>query len=192
MPFARFKALLGPIAEKAKRFQPPRDHTERGQREALSYYRAKAISVLISEVSSAFMKREPDLISPEQGGPLSRAIPSAEPLKAILADTRRLCYEAPSVLQIELAGYEILSFMLDRFVPAMLSERPSTQDRKLIQLMLGQEPRPETRSEANSETGSEPKPEEALHQVTDFLSAMTDAEALSLYRRLRGIALPTT
>ena len=82
------------------------------------------------------------------------------------------------MLEIELAGYEVLSFLLDEFIAAV-SQGPKHDQKfdKILALL----PNPPT---------EETPLYERLLLATDYLSGMTDAFAVSIFRRLRGINLP--
>ena len=111
--------------------------------------------------------------------PLSEVLPSGPELEQIGKDTVRTCYQERSVLEIELAGYEVLSFLLDEFIPAV--RHRDGRDAKFDKLLALLPERPD----------DETSDFERLLLVTDYLSGMTDSFAVSLFRRLRGINLPT-
>jgi dGTPase len=155
---------------------PPRDPDERKER--ISYLRAKAINRLIDEVRDAFMEREAALAAGEvQPTGLTHGIPSAAALDDIKAFTLRTCYRSMGVVQIELAGYNVLHSLLDALVPAVLAESPSPRQDKLL-TVIPVRPRPEW--------GPYPR----LLRVTDYLSGMTDSYAVSVFQRLTGVRLP--
>ncbi len=180
VPYDLVRSCLISIAEKSRRFSEPAATDDRSeQKQNISYLRAKAINVLAGEVRQVFLDHEPQLLAGAVRKPLSELLPSSKALDAIIEATARTCYSERSVLEIELAGYEVLSFLLDEFVPA--ARAGSQADRK-NRMVLGLLP--------------EPLPEDAplyerLLRITDYLSGMTDAFAVSLFRRLRGINLPS-
>lgn len=182
VPFARAKELLEPLAA---RTVEKHGRTLRAQAEAedtndyVGFLRATAIGALVDEAVEAFLRHEPALLAGENVNALPKYGASAALLDAIKRDTRRLCYEAREVVEIELAGYEVVHHLLDVFVPAVLAGAPSAREKKLRQLLPAYATRAETR------------PFERLLAVTDYVSGMTDSYAVSLFRRLRGIELPT-
>jgi dGTPase len=182
VPFARARELLEPLAA---RTVEKHGRTLRAQAEAedtndyVGFLRATAIGALVDEAVEAFLAHEPALLAGANVNALPKYGSSAELLDAIKRDTRRLCYEAREVVEIELAGYEVVHHLLDVFVPAVLADAPTARERKLRQLL----PAYATRAEA--------RPFERLLAVTDYVSGMTDSYAVSLFRRLRGIELPT-
>jgi dGTPase len=93
--------------------------------------------------------------------------------------TETYCYSSRSVLEIELAGNQLIGSLLGEFIPAALQLPGQVRGKhaqKLLQLIS---PLPK---EADAYT--------RVLRVTDYVASMTDSYAVSLYRRLKGIALP--
>ncbi|MEL6187637.1 MAG: dGTP triphosphohydrolase [Myxococcota bacterium] len=176
VPFDEVEARLHAVATRdpTYRRRAPESRTE--QKEAIAYLRAKSINRLAAEVTEAFLALEQELLSGRLGRPLAEIIESAEALAEVTECTRRTCYKARDVVEIELAGYEVLSALLEDFVPAVLSEAPSLRQRKLLHLLPDGIP-------------VEATPYERLLRVTDHLSGMTDRYAIATFRKLRGINL---
>ena len=83
-------------------------------------------------------------------------------------------------MQIEIAGYNVLSELLHLFVPALLTENPSHKEKLVLKLFPYQ-------FTQFMETDS------AYFKILsalDFLSGMTDTYATEIYRRLKGIVIP--
>lgn len=165
---------LGPLASAGPGGLRPRS-VEDDDKEYVAYLRARAINTLIQEVTDTFLRREPEMMDGRFDAALTKEISSAPALSRIKKDTRRLCYEAKEVLEIELAGHDVLTHLLELFVPAALG-KPGARNARLLKL-LPIEP-----------TGT---PYERILRVTDHLSGMTDSYAVSLYRKLLGVALPS-
>ncbi len=144
---------------------------------AISALRAMAISTLVRQVAEAFCEHEESILAGELERPLTDLIPAAGALESIIRQSVELCYRAPEVLRVELAGYEVLGGLLDLLVPAVLAEPEarSKRDTKLL-ILLHLEPRVEHCAYRR------------VLAVTDFLSAMTDRSAVRLFRELRGMA----
>ena len=180
VPYELVESAFASIASRGERFTPPEPYTDRSNRiQNISYLRAKAINVLAHEVRQIFVELEEPLLTGQVFKPLKAFLPSGDQLEAITSETIETCYKERSVLEIELAGYEVLSFLLDEFVPAARAG-PGVDDKfnKILALL------PETPTENTP-------PYERLVMVTDYLSGMTDSFAVSLFRRLRGINLPS-
>ncbi len=91
-------------------------------------------------------------------------------------------YNHPSVIKIELAGFRIMSGLVEDLVMASL-EKPETRNpmqKKIISLIPSQYIFKETDSDY-----------EKVMCLFDFIAGMTDLFALKLYRNLRGIEIPT-
>lgn len=87
-------------------------------------------------------------------------------------------YSYKPVLEIELAGYEILSYLLHQFTFAIINNQvnPSKKDARMIQLL------PE-RFRSNGALDKQ------VMLATDYIASQADKYALDLYRRLKGIDL---
>ena len=170
---------LASIAAQNPRFvRPPKTRDRSTQKENVSYLRARAISVLAVEVRDVFIDLEQQLVDGSLDESLKKHLPSSDRLKQIIEATLDTCYRARSVLEIELAGYEVLSFLLDEFVPAVLGHGNGDDKFDKVRRLLPDQLPAETTDY------------ERLLAVTDYLSGMTDSYAVSLFRRLRGINLP--
>jgi dGTPase len=94
--------------------------------------------------------------------------------------SRTKIYNHDTVLQIELAGYNVMSELLQLFVPALLKAKPSHREAIALKLF----PYQFTEFEASS------SPYEKVLSALDYLSGMTDEYATEMYRRLKGIVIP--
>lgn len=107
---------------------------------------------------------------------------------------KEFVYDSPGILRLELSAQTILSFLLDKFVHAVLyfgcedSDYKLTQaDRKCLQLISNN-----YKNDYQEEIrGHEDKENYCLYlrllMVTDYISGMTDSFARTLYRELSGI-----
>jgi dGTPase len=101
-------------------------------------------------------------------------------------------YSMRGVLEIEAAGFEIIPGLLDAFADAAEkvaaepgSNKRCPRARKLLELM------PREFRESGSDAAVHPDGYIRLLGVVDFVAGMTDSFALRLYRRIKGIALPS-
>jgi len=147
----------------------------------VSLLRAKAISVLIMACASVFIQHQDALLNGEFGRSLMDAVDAdlAAAMQEIAKISVEKIYNAPSVVQIEVAGYKVMNGLLEEFIPAYLKPKPSKYDTKLLALMPGQF---HTR---HSDTYSK------IRSVLDFVSGMTDLYAVELYRKIKGISFPS-
>jgi dGTPase len=84
-------------------------------------------------------------------------------------------YNHPSVIKIELTGFNVIGTLMDEFVQAVLHPQKSYNG-KLLSLLPQQ-----FRSKSDSLYVQ-------LQSVLDFVSGMTDLYAMQLYKDLRGIS----
>lgn len=118
---------------------------------------------------------------------------SAEQLVQILQSLSfTYIYQDKGIVESEIAGNEIISKLLETFIPAVIyydsetPERQTAKDKRLLTLIsdnyLG---RYRKNAEGESETM---KLYLRLLLVTDFICGMTDSYAKDLYQRLNGLS----
>ena len=171
--------LMIPIASRHPSFKAdrPAASTTRQQRLYSGILRAMAINVLVGDVTDAFLQREEAILAGEFDGQLTTHTPSWAQLQRIERDSIRYCYNAQEVVQVELAGYDVIAGLLDKLVgAAMEPKRPESKKlRGLFDWLDGAEDRTLYQT---------------LLQILDYVSGMTDSYAVDLYRRLHGMRLP--
>lgn len=104
---------------------------------------------------------------------------------------KKFVFNSPSILRPELSAQTILSFLLDKFVHAVLyynceddDFKPSKADKKIINLLSENY----KNDYKKSKTGNDAYDLYLrLLMVTDYISGMTDSFARRLYRELSGI-----
>jgi len=186
IPFRDGEELLKQVI--AKEFDQSRYDQIGDQREKISYLRAKAINTLINTTSELFLEHETEFLSGKKDISLIDLIPEeiSKPLNEILGLSIDLVYRSKNVLQIEIAGFNVVAELLDTFISAvndhhtfgknLKKERPYSD--KLVRLFPKQ-----------FLTGSEDQYLRIL-RVCEFVAGMTDTYAVSLFRRIKGIELP--
>jgi dGTPase len=175
--------LLGIIEAGSPGANQDRVHTQLQElldaNDRVGYLRAKAIAVLINACFEAFWGNRQAIMAGDYNKSLTDSL--TEPLLAVLdriaALSVKKIYNHPSVVEIELAGYKVMSGLLEEFVPAVM-DPDNTYYRKLVELMPIQ-----------YRTTSE-EPYHKVQTALDFVSGMTDIYAVELYRKLKGISLP--
>lgn len=164
----------------------PRDPDGMSSRKAaVEMLRAMAIGECLAQCTAAFVENEPSILAGTFDTPIVGVIPAAGALTAIQERSRKTIYATERGVQIEIAGYEVLGGLLDIFMSAVNDiaahgDKAANRSRKL----LGQLP---ADCAAAARTAG---PYERLMRMLDFVSGMTDSFAVSLYRRVTGIALP--
>ncbi len=147
--------------------------------EQVAYLRSSVIGTLVSRCAAAFADNEEAILAGTFEGSLIDHMPplEREAYAACVALSWDRLYRAPEVVDIELAGNRILTFLLEKLVHAV--RNPSLNYSRLL---LSQVPK-QYDVEAPTLFGK-------LQAVVDHVSAMTDVYALNLYRKLNGQTLP--
>jgi dGTPase len=177
LPHELYVDLMAPIAacHPSYRGQAPGDDSTDAKRSYGGVLRAMAVGVLIQEVAKAFTEHEPQILTGEMDRPLTSCIPQKPDLDRIERESIRTCYQAREVVEIELAGFEVLGALLERFVTAALHpERCASRKLRTLFPWIG----------SHDEVYTD------LLSCADYISGMTDSYAVSLYRRLAGHSLP--
>lgn len=110
----------------------------------------------------------------------------------ILKDTmRQFVFDSSGILKLELSSQTILSFLLDKFVHAVLyydyandEFKPSKADKKYLNIFSSNYKQDYAASKTEDEATNLYL---RLLMVTDYISVMTDSYARTLYRELSGI-----
>ena len=146
--------------------------------ERIAYLRSCLIGILVEKCADAFAAHEQEILDGSFSGSLLDHITPLE------KECYRKCEElswnkiycASDVVEIELAGTRIISFLIDELVNAV-----SDPTLNYSRLLLAKVPE---QYEINSPTlyGK-------IQAILDHISGMTDVYALDLYRRLNGMSL---
>lgn len=145
--------------------------------EAISYLRAKSIGLLVNACAHHFlMNQEPILAGAYESTLIDDIELMAPALTAIQEVSIEKIYNHHSVIQVELAGYKVMSGLLETFIPAVISDKPDNIEKKVFHLIPSQYHVPSGASAY----------EKAL-SIVDFVSGMTDDYAVDMYRKFMGI-----
>lgn len=146
----------------------------------ITLMRAKSISTLIWQCSTVFFKEQEAILNGDFNISLMDAID--EPFLAVMKEIERISYKKiynySSVVQIEVAGYQVMGGLLEEFIPAYLLNE-SKYHKKLVELIPKQF--------LTKETDAYSK----IQSVLDFISGMTDIYAVELFRKIKGISFPS-
>ena len=149
--------------------------------EAIAFLRAKVINILATEAADVFLNNKSKILSGEFNDTLIDNIQDrCKALTLVQELSRSKIYNHDTVLQIELAGYNVMSELLQLFVPALLKFKTSHREAIALKLFPFQFTEFET---SNS-------PYNKVMSALDYLSGMTDEYATEMYRRLKGIVIP--
>ncbi len=147
--------------------------------EKIGYLRSSIIGQLVQECAQVFLQNEQEILSGTFQGSLISNI-SATPLQAYQQCSQFAVaniYKSKEVLDIELAGYQIITSLLERFVEAI-----QTPTHAYSTILLNRVPE-QYNMYAQSIT-------QRVQAVIDFISGMTDVYALDLYRKITGMDVP--
>jgi dGTPase len=176
-------ALLRPLVDTG---DWPRIGRIRDTQSRVEFLRAKAIGRMIDQVYDCFIQHEDAILSGELPHELLSLIPSAGQLHALKQLAMEKVYVAPEVIEIGVAGFEVLAGLLEAFVAAVndVSEQgagASSKSRMLLHLIprrFSELPHPPALSRYRRVLG-----------VIDFVAGMTDSYAVGLFKKITGISL---
>ena len=171
--------LLAYFSDERKEHIRKTFHIVSDNNEQIAYLRSSVIGLLIKECTKVFLEHESEILSGTFENPLIKRI-SERPAQAY-----RRCseisfakiYRSRDVLDIELAGFRVISTLLELMINAITSP-DKTYSQLLINRVSGQ---------YNIKS---PVLYERIQAVLDYISGMTDVFALDLYRKINGNSLP--
>lgn len=150
--------------------------------EKIGFLRALAISDLTAECTAIFLDHENDILSARFDSPLVDLSSVNPALKKIIEISVQKIYRARPVVEIEATGHEVLPGLLKEFTDTGLHLMRSGKSRKFDNLALL------LPAATVSSIRSQPGDTYAmLRSIIDFISGMTDRNALSLYQKIKGI-----
>jgi dGTPase len=147
----------------------------------VQYVRARWIGLMIDKLSKIFMQHEDELLT----GTLEKDL-----LKCLPPDDRELIdrinkfsvshiYNYRAVVEIEIAGYNVIGGLLKEFVHAVLHPN-LPKSGKLIKLVSQQFPIKHDGKHVYHD----------IQSLVDFIAGMTDLYAIDIYRKITGITIP--
>ncbi len=143
----------------------------------LAYLRSLAINTLIAEAATIFIENEEAILN----GIFSEALMDKSQYKAQIADIIKISiekvYQSTEVMEKEIAGYTILSTLLDVFTSAYENHfhAKARQYDKLLLRMFG--------------CDLSQKPQSVYEYVMEccsFISRLTDGNALQIFQKVKG------
>ena len=147
--------------------------------EQIAYLRSGIIGLLLNECAQVFLENEEDILSGTFSKNLIDSISEQQRMAYEVCKDYSIAhiYRSKDVLDIELAGHRIITFLLDVLIKAVCE--PEQGYSKLI---LRRIPEQYEVSAGSLYT--------RILAVLDFISGMTDVYALDLYRKITGLNLP--
>ncbi len=147
--------------------------------EQIAYLRSCVIGRMIQECTRAFLEHEEEILSGTFEGTLIKHISQrpAEAYKHCAHVSMEKIYRSQDVLDIELAGFRVISTLLELMMDAVTSP-----EKAYSELLINR-----VSSQYNIKS---PVLYERIQAVLDYISGMTDIFALDLYRKINGNSLP--
>ena len=171
--------LMGYFTDERKAHIERTLHIVDDANEQVAYLRSSVIGLLTGECTRVFLEHETDILAGTFEGSLIKHIaptPSQAYRRCAEVAGQKI-YRSRDVLDIELAGFRIISTLLELMTDAVRSPW-KTYSRLLIDRVS---------SQYNMQA---PTLYERVQAVLDYVSGMTDVFALDLYRKINGNSLP--
>ena len=149
--------------------------------EQIAYLRSSVIGLLVRECTRVFLEYEQEILAGTFEGALIKHIaegPAAAYNHCAEISLKRI-YRSQDVLDIELAGFRIISTLLELMVDAVTLPGKEKAYSELL-----------TNRVSDQYNIKSPVLYERIQAVLDYISGMTDVFALDLYRKINGNSLP--
>ncbi|MDR6300029.1 deoxyguanosinetriphosphate triphosphohydrolase [Mesonia maritima] len=143
----------------------------------LSYLRSLAINTLIQEATRVFIENEEEILSGEFSVSLLEKSNFTAQIEDILSISRNKIYQSNEVMEKEIAGYKIISTLLDAYTSAIEHKKnhnATNYDKLIINSLL------------KENEFEEKSTYEWLISLSSQVASLTDGNALRIYRKLSG------
>ncbi len=150
--------------------------------ERMSYLRAKSINFLVQQSVEVFLNSETEILSGNLENSLIDLL--TDEIQTVIREIDQISinkiYRHRSVVELEIAGFHVLSGLLDILVPAVLTETPDHLQKNMLRLIPEQYMGPLIQNLS---------PYDKIFCAIDFVSGMTDIFAVELYKKIKGISI---
>ncbi|GAA3601075.1 deoxyguanosinetriphosphate triphosphohydrolase [Flavivirga amylovorans] len=153
-------------------------HQLKHTQDRVSYLRALAINTLINEAVTIFMEHEDAILN----GGFDCALLDKSKYEAQINDIIKISveqvYQSKDVIEKEIAGYRVLSDLLDVFIAAINNfheNKVSNYDKLVLSLL------------PKNHTESQDSLYNRIFKACSFVSNMSDSYAILLFNKIRGI-----
>lgn len=147
----------------------------------VQYIRAKWIGHMTAKLSRVFIEREQELLAGNLEMDLMKCLPEHD--RKLIDEINKYSvanvYNYKSVVEIEIAGYNVIGGLLKEFINAVLNPK-HTKSEKILKLVSSQFP---ITQDINGLYNN-------VQSVVDYISGMTDLYAIDMYRKITGITIP--
>ncbi len=149
------------------------------ENEQIAYLRSSVIGVLVRECVNAFMDNEEAIMEGSFDSTLIKSMPDLvkNAYKKCQEISSNKIYHSKDVVDIEIAGYNIIYTLIDKEIEAVFNSEKAYSHQLLVRI-------PEQYEIRNED------PYTKIMAVLDHISGMTDVYALDLYRKITGMSLP--
>lgn len=144
----------------------------------IGYLRAIAIGTLVLDAVRVFMEEEEAILKGELEVALLEKSRYKAQIEDIISLSVKKIYMAPEVVDKEVAGYKILSDILEVGTEALIGRlegRTSSYDKLILQMLPIEEHQPEATSVY-----------EVLLQVCSFVASLSDGAAVHIHNKISG------
>ena len=150
--------------------------------ESIAYLRAKLINDLVQSCYAAFIDNHDKILNGTYNETLMSSLNDRVPaMQELITMSVEKIYQHPHVLEIEIAGYNLMSELLQLYIPAALSKIKQPQHKTILRLVPKQ---------FTGDLESESYYLRVMN-ILDHISSMTDVYATEHFRRLKGIDIST-
>ena len=146
----------------------------------LSYLRALAINTLITEAVEIFLDNEEAILK----GEFHQALFDKSKYEAQITDIIKISiekiYRSDEVISKEIAGYQMLSHLLETYTKALLPEKNEnfSNYNKLVLKMI-----------PNAAEFEELSTYEILIKICSYISSLTDSEIVASFKKFKGLKI---
>lgn len=159
----------------------------KSKQEKVEYLRSKAIGKLVDEAIEVFIANHDKILSGEMEYSLIDLIPAKEYLQQVYLKSADVIYNTPRVSEVMVAGFELISDMLDIFIAccndiAINGDNASPRSRRLMYLL------PDSKRYIQDELWQK-SPYIRIMYILDYISSLTDSAAVKLHKKLKGISI---
>ncbi|WP_373059562.1 dGTP triphosphohydrolase [Zunongwangia sp. H14] len=155
-------------------------HSLTSTADRLSYLRALAINTLITEAVEIFLANEKAILAGEFHSSLFDNSSFEAQIKDIIKISVEKIYQSEEVISKEIAGYKMLSLLLDTYTNSFLPEHPSKESNysKLVRNSVPKLQIPEEQTTY-----------ESLLQICSYTASLTDGFTVSSFEKYNGLKI---
>jgi dGTPase len=157
-------------------------HEISNDNEKIAYLRSRSINSLILEASDIFIENITAILTGKFNSTLIEELKKGcSAFSNIEAISYKKIYNHQTVVEIELAGYNVMYELLELMIPAVLAEQKERDKlKKKVITLIPEQFGPFT---------DKSTPYLKCMGVIDYVSGMTDLYATELYRKIKGIEI---